>query len=113
MAKFLIDANLPYYFETWKGEDYLHVFDLNDEMKDRDLWEYARTRNMVIVSKDADFSDRVMLSEPPPHVVQICIGNMKMRRFHAHIGRDWPWVLENVDNYRLIRLFTDRIEAVE
>jgi hypothetical protein len=36
MAKFLIDANLPYRFSLWQGPDYVHVFDLNDRWAD---WE--------------------------------------------------------------------------
>ncbi len=29
------------------------------------LWAYAKEHDLTIVSKDADFSDRVLLSEPP------------------------------------------------
>ena len=40
MARFLIDANLPYRFALWQGEDYLHVYDLGDDMlfSPRSLW---------------------------------------------------------------------------
>ncbi len=30
MKKYLIDANLPYYFSTWNTEAFIHVKDLND-----------------------------------------------------------------------------------
>ena len=32
MAKYLIDANLPYRFSLWQGEDYSHVFDIGDDL---------------------------------------------------------------------------------
>jgi predicted nuclease of predicted toxin-antitoxin system len=67
---------------------------------------------MVIVSKDADFSDRVMLSDPPPRVVHVRLGNMRMREFHAILSQHWPWVLEHVSQFRLIRIYADRIEGV-
>ncbi len=38
--KFIIDANLPYLFSLWKGEDFIHVFDINDEMSDDEIWAY-------------------------------------------------------------------------
>jgi len=34
MPKFLIDANLPYYFSIWKSDEFIHVFDINDAMSD-------------------------------------------------------------------------------
>ena len=112
MPRFLIDANLPYFFSLWSGQDYLHVRDLNDTWSDQQIWEYARQRDMVIVSKDADFSDRVMLSNPPPRVVHVRLGNMRMRDFHAILSQHWPWVRENVLRFRLIRIYADRIEGV-
>ena len=83
MARFLIDVNLPYFFALWHGDEYLHVRDLDDTWTDTQIWEYARQNDMVIVSKDADFSDRVMLSEPPPRVVHVRLGNLRMREFHG------------------------------
>jgi predicted nuclease of predicted toxin-antitoxin system len=41
MAKYLIDANLPYRFSSWYGSDYIHVFDLNDRWSDWEIWDYA------------------------------------------------------------------------
>ena len=112
MPRFLIDVNLPYYFSTWHGDGYLHLYDLNDRWTDSQIWDYARERDMVIVSTDADFSNRIMLSNPPPRVVHVRLGNMKMREFHAILTRDWPWVCENVSKFRLIRIYADRIEGV-
>jgi predicted nuclease of predicted toxin-antitoxin system len=112
MPRFLIDVNLPCRFSLWSGDEYVHVRNLNDEWTDSQIWEYARQRDMVIVSKDSDFSDRVMMSYPPPRVVHVCLGNMKIRAFHAVLTRAWPWVEENVAQFRLIRLYADRAEGI-
>ena len=56
MARFLIDANLPYRFALWQGEDYLHVYDLGDDMPDAAIWQYAKEHDLIIVSKDAPFA---------------------------------------------------------
>ena len=69
MVKFLIDVNLPKKFTFWSGENFLHVYDLNDEWSDSKIWEYARLRNLSIITKDADFSDRIIISSPPPKVI--------------------------------------------
>lgn len=112
MAYFLIDANLPYHFSLWRGDDYLHVFDLNDECSDSEIWNYARENNLVIVTKDADFSDRIILNEPPPRVIHIRIGNMKMRDFHGFLHRIWPEIRELVTSHKLIRIYPDHLECI-
>jgi len=45
------------------------VFDLGESWSDFEIWRYAQENDLVIVTKDADFSDWVMLSEPPPKVI--------------------------------------------
>lgn len=60
MAKYLIDVNLPYYFHLWNNDDYRHVKDIDDELSDTQIWEYAQEHNLTIVSKDTDLSDRIL-----------------------------------------------------
>lgn len=37
MAKYLIDVNLPSKFSSWSGEEYDHVANINDELKDSEI----------------------------------------------------------------------------
>jgi predicted nuclease of predicted toxin-antitoxin system len=69
VKKFLIDVNLPRYFSLWSGDEYEHVVNIDDEMKDSQIWLYAKQRHLTIVSKDADFSELALLNEPPPRVI--------------------------------------------
>lgn len=48
-------------------------------MPDAAIWQYAKEHDLIIVSKDADFSDWIMLSDPPPKVIHLRIGNMRLR----------------------------------
>jgi predicted nuclease of predicted toxin-antitoxin system len=57
--------------------------DIGETWTDTQIWQYAREQDLIIVSKDTDFSDRVMVSNPPPRVVHIRFGNMRMRDFHT------------------------------
>lgn len=56
MVEFLSDVNLPKRFKYWSGKNFLHIFDLNDQWIDTQIWEYAKSRNLTIITKDADFS---------------------------------------------------------
>jgi predicted nuclease of predicted toxin-antitoxin system len=60
MAKYLIDANLPYYFGLWNNPDYIHVKDINDSWSDEQIWDYAKQNGLIIITKDADFSIKVL-----------------------------------------------------
>jgi predicted nuclease of predicted toxin-antitoxin system len=42
---------------------------------DKEVWEYARVHNLVIVSKDADFTEFSLLWGFPPKVIWIRRGN--------------------------------------
>lgn len=79
MVKFLIDANLPYHFNLWNYDEFIHVGDLDDTWSDEVIWNYAKNNDLTIVSKDSDFSNRIITATPPPRVIHIKIGNMKIQ----------------------------------
>jgi len=112
MKKYLIDANLPYHFSLWNNEEFIHVFDINDEMTDEEIWDFAKENNLIIVTKDADFSGRILLSNPPPKVIHLKIGNMKMSEFHSFINRNWSLLLRLIEENKLVKVYNDRIEVV-
>lgn len=57
---FLIDVNLPYKFKPWGNEKFIHVRDINDEWSDSQIWLYAKENKLTIVTKDVDFSNRII-----------------------------------------------------
>ena len=63
------------------------IFQSQPSSQRLDLWYYARRHEMVIVSKDADFSDRIIMQTPPPRVVHLRFGNLRRKAFHARIAR--------------------------
>jgi predicted nuclease of predicted toxin-antitoxin system len=113
MSRFLIDVNLPYYFSLWRGDSFVHQFDLGDEWTDNEIWEYAKTHDLVVVTKDADFSDRIIFHAPPPKVIHIRVGNMRMKEFFLTLTRRWPEAVELIETNKLVSIYPDRVEAIE
>ena len=113
MARYLIDVNLPYYFSLWRGPEYLHLKDVSDEWSDSQVWTHAKQEDMTIVSKDADFSARALLEAPPPRVIHIRFGNLRMREFHERNSAIWPVVCELSTRCRIVHVFEDRIEGID
>ena len=60
--------------DVYPGSSHVRDFGL-DRASDAEIWEVARTRDYVIVSKDSDFHQRSLLFGSPPKVVWLRIGN--------------------------------------
>ena len=113
MVKFLIDLNLPYYFALWNNEDYIHQKDIDDEWSDEKIWDYAIKENLTIITKDADFFNKMLLHQPPPKVIHIRFGNLKMNQFFELTLGVWEDVLKLNQKNKLVSVYHDRIEAID
>ncbi len=76
MARFLIDVNLPNRLALWRSPDFELVANHDETWPDAAVWDHARVNKLTIVTKDADFTDRIMTSNPPPKVIHLRIGNL-------------------------------------
>lgn len=112
MPRYLIDVNLPRYFSVWNTEDYLHQASIDIRSSDEDIWATAREKGLTIISKDSDFSNRILLSSPPPKVIHVRLGNVSMNMFHRTITACWDEILSLSETHKLVTVFSDRIEAV-
>lgn len=113
MARYLIDVNLPYRFSLWAGDEYIHIRDIDERMSDSEIWSYAGKHELVIVTKDVDFSDRALVTTPPPRVIHLRLGNLRIRDLHQFLNAKWPRIMELSADYRLVTVFTNRFEAIE
>lgn len=108
----MLDENIPAKLRLGLLLPAVHATDLSENPSDTVLWQYAREHELVIVTKDADFSDRVLLQGPPPWVVQLKCGNMRWKEFRAFMEAVWPQVEPFLPAHKLVRVYPDRIEAV-
>lgn len=109
--KYLIDVNLPYYFSIWNSPDYIHQLYIERTAKDSSIWPYAKSAEMTIVTKDSDFSNRILISAPPPRIIHFRTGNISMNAFHSLVSEVWDEVIQLSQTYKLVVIFNDKIEA--
>lgn len=112
---FLLDENLSPKLKAGFGPDahVVHARELGDHPADFALWTYAKAEALVIVTKDADFLDYVLLEDgPPPWVVQLRCGNLRARELREFLESQWLRVLELLPEYRILQVHLDRIEGV-
>jgi len=113
MKKYLVDANLPSKIKIWQTDEFEFVGEINDEWTDGEIWNYAKQNDLTIISKDSDFSHRIIVSRPPPKIIHIKIGNMKLKDFNSTIENLWARAEKISGTHKLVNVFADRIEAVE
>lgn len=114
-AGYLLDENLSPKLRA--GFDpaawVVHARDLGENPGDLELWTYATGHALVIVTKDADFTDRVLaLDAPPPWVVRLHCGNLRSRPMREFLEAQWPRIEVLLPRHRLIQVYLDRIEAL-
>lgn len=83
----LIDENLPEKLILILGSAAVHSTQLGARLSDHDLWLYARERNGVIVTKDADFFERLAVEGTPPKVVWIRTGSLRRIELETLLAR--------------------------
>ena len=111
MKGFLIDENLPRRLTFTPSLPVSLFHALGVSPSDTQLWDYAREHSLAIVTKDADFSDRIMLATPPPWIVHLRFGNLRRKDFHSLLAKMWPQIEALLPTHKLICVYRDRIES--
>jgi predicted nuclease of predicted toxin-antitoxin system len=108
---FLLDENLPGQMAIMPSLPVFRATDLGASPADGDLWRFAREKSLVVVTKDADFSDRIFVETPPPWIVHLRVGNLRRRDYHAFMTLVWPRIEAHLPASKLVCVYRDRIEA--
>jgi predicted nuclease of predicted toxin-antitoxin system len=96
--KFLIDNQLPIALSRWlsaQGVESYHVLDIHlDEASDHQIWQYAKTQEAVIVTKDEDFVYLAKTDLEGPTVVWVRLGNCRNVALLDTFNRILPQLLK-------------------
>lgn len=108
----LLDKNVSARLRGSFNVPVVHVSEWTRSLKDRALWARAREASLVIVTQDADFTERMLAQEPPPWVVHVRTGNMRVADFRALLDAVWPRIWDLLAEHKLVVLYRDGLEAV-
>ena len=62
------------------------------------VWQFAAENGFVVLSKDRDFADRVVLQGPPPKVIWLRIGNASTADVARTLSGSLELVMDFVDS---------------
>ncbi len=98
--RFLVDAQLPPALPMWliaEGHEAEHVAERQMEVvADAAIWDYALEAVAAIITKDADFAQRKVLSNEGPVVVWIRLPNTRRRKLLAWFEVVLPDILSAI-----------------
>lgn len=112
MPNYLIDANLPVNCPLWQDDHFLHVTNINPSWSDEEIWNYAAENSLTIISKDSDFSNRILFATPPPKVIHVKCGNMRLYSFNRFIEANWKNIKAVSNTHKLVNVYLDKIEGI-
>jgi predicted nuclease of predicted toxin-antitoxin system len=93
--KFLIDENLPDYLKAWSSKEFLHVTKIAKSIPE-EIWKYALENNLVIMTKDSDFHERILYREPAPKDILFKIGNTSTAYLEEFLLLHWKQIEEQI-----------------
>ena len=113
MKRFLIDENLPRTLRFPGNYHFTYIVDFGRQMSDTEIWEYAIENEYIIITKDTDFYDRIVLHGSPPKVIWIRFGNMRKRKLEEKIADFWKKIVQEIDKYDLLEIYDTGIEGLK
>ena len=113
MTGFLFDENIPRQTTLVASFPISYATDLGGSVSDTEIWAYAKQHSLAIITKDTDFSNRIIVSSPPPWIVHLRFGNLKRRDYHEFLSRVWPQIEKLLPAHKLINVYFDRIEGIQ
>ena len=112
--KFLLDAHLPKklsVFLSWKGYDSIHTLDLPNKnaTKDSEINQISLDEQRVVISKDLDFIESLLISNKPYKLIYIATGNITNKRLLEIFSQNIEKIVEYATEHRLIEITNESI----
>ena len=111
--KFLVDENLPHHLKIWHSDDFLHVTKISKSIPDKDIWKFALDNNLIILTKDSDFHERILYRNPPPKIILFRLGNTSTSFLESFLFQHWRNIQEQIQFVKLLIIFRDKIEGLK
>ncbi|MEN8255730.1 MAG: DUF5615 family PIN-like protein [Verrucomicrobiota bacterium] len=107
--KFLVDAHLPKRLSlalNAKGHDSVHTLDLpkKNKTKDGGINAISLNEQRVVISKDADFIESLLISDKPYKLLYISTGNISNKALQQLLENNMPNIEQALASHRLVEL---------
>lgn len=107
--KFLVDAHLPKRLSQAlnnKGHDAIHTLDLpgGNTTKDSDINSVSLNEQRIVISKDSDFIESLLISSKPYKLLYIATGNISNKVLQHLLEENIAEIENALTVHRLVEL---------
>jgi len=112
--KFILDAHLPKKlsdFLVWKGYDSIHTLDMphKNRTKDSEINQLSIDEKRVLISKDLDFIESLLISDKPYKLIYLTTGNISNKALLELFAQNIEQIVKKIENNRLIEITDTKI----
>ncbi len=112
--KFILDAQLPRKlsdFLVWKGYNSIHTLDLphKNRTKDSEINQLSVDEKRVLISKDLDFIESLLISDKPYKLIYLTTGNITNKALLELFSHNIDKIVEMIAENRLIEVTEESI----
>jgi len=112
--KFLVDAQLPKKlsdFLKWKGYNSIHTLDLPNKnfTKDSEINQISVSESRILISKDLDFIESLLVYNKPYKLIYISAGNLTNKDLLKLFNKNLNLIIEAIECNRLIEIDSQRV----
>jgi predicted nuclease of predicted toxin-antitoxin system len=107
--KFIVDAQLPRHLAAslkWWGHDALHTLDLlsGNRTPDWRINEISMEEQRVLITKDADFVNSLLLSGVPFKLLLVSTGNVNNQALEEIFSKNISLIIEALNRYEFVEI---------
>jgi len=112
--KFIVDAHLPKklsFFLLEQGHDSVHTLDLPNKnaTKDSEINQLSLDEKRVLISKDLDFIESLLVSDKPYKLAAVATGNISNKKLLELFHQNIEQIIVALEENRLIEINTESI----
>jgi len=114
MIRFLVDAQLPKKLVDmliYRGYDSLHTSDLpnKNRSKDSEINHLSIEQKRILITKDADFVESLLISNKPFKLLYVKTGNISNLQLQNIIANNLDDIVSSFVENRFVEISHDRI----
>ncbi|WP_456391483.1 DUF5615 family PIN-like protein [Nitratifractor sp.] len=118
MIRFLVDAQLPKHLALYlrqEGYDVLHTLELpeGNSTKDSEINRISLEQQRVVVSKDEDFFESILISDKPYKLLMVRTGNITNAELLELLGKNLDRIVKALRESRVVEITQEHLVAYE
>ena len=118
MIRFLVDAQLPKRVAVYlreEGYDALHTLELPDQNRTKDsrINRISVDEKRIVVSKDGDFFESILISDKPYKLLIVRTGNITNKELLELLQKNLHRIVKALEQSRVVEITQEHLVAYE